>query len=149
MFEFHLNTVTALLRRDPTHVFSCEICDIFKNTYFEESFQEYLFCRKTPIESFLSRDIYVVAFFCRKLHGNCFLFFLHWLKKWWGIIHFFTLLSSRYVVCSATILLPKFLSIKYSKLWLPINRNKYVKPCRALNPDYLQYNCIHYHTHRK
>ena len=65
----------ALLRRDPTHVFSCEICDIFKNTYFEESFQEYLFCRKPPIESFLSRDIYVVVFFTENFMAIAFSFF--------------------------------------------------------------------------
>ena len=34
------NNVQASLKKTPTQVFSCEYCEIFKNTYFEEHFEE-------------------------------------------------------------------------------------------------------------
>ena len=39
--KFHRKTpvLESFLKETPTHVFSCEICQIFKNTYFEKRLQ--------------------------------------------------------------------------------------------------------------
>ena len=36
MLESLFNKITTFEKKTPTHVFSCEICEIYKNTYCEE-----------------------------------------------------------------------------------------------------------------
>ena len=50
MLESFLNNVSGLrpatlLKETPTQVFSCEICEFFRNTYFEEHLQTAAFAQ--------------------------------------------------------------------------------------------------------
>ena len=53
--------LATLLKRSPTKVFSCEYCEIFKNTYFWRTAAKASFCRMTSLKSVNFEQIFQMA----------------------------------------------------------------------------------------
>ena len=107
------------LKETPTQVFSCKICDIFKNAYFEEHLQTASFKLNLIFKTSTAYSVYCL------LDGHC-----SSLCSLIHVINFFLMTSFAYIfLCPFTLLhlLPTVINLFYYEYWTDKQKYFYVK----------------------